>query len=79
MLKNPNIEICASGKDGRWLRVAAKAVRDDRREARQHMLDANPELKDMYSADDGICEVFYLKDAVGAFYTFGKNPETVRF
>ena len=38
MHANPRIEICAF-KDGTWLRIAAKAVKDDRREARKSMLD----------------------------------------
>ena len=39
-------------------------VEDDRREARQSMLDAYPPLQKMYSADDGNTEVLYFKNAV---------------
>ena len=60
--KNPKIEICAM-TDRKWIRVEAVAVEDDRTEARQKMLDAYPQLKNMYAADDGNCEVLYLKDA----------------
>ena len=35
---NPKVEICAF-KNGEWLRVAGELVEDDRREARQSMLD----------------------------------------
>ena len=55
---NPKVEICAF-KNGEWLRVAGELVEDDRREARQSMLDAYPSLQKMYSADDGNTEVFY--------------------
>ena len=55
---NPKVEICAF-KNGEWLRVAGELVEDDRREARQSMLDAYPSLQNMYSADDGNTEVFY--------------------
>ena len=41
---NPKVEICAF-KDGEWLRVAGELVEDDRREARQSMLDAYPSLQ----------------------------------
>jgi uncharacterized pyridoxamine 5'-phosphate oxidase family protein len=75
---NPNAEICAF-KDGKWLRVAATLVEDDRREARQSMLDAYPSLQGMYSADDGNTEVFYLKDATATFSSFTDAPETVTF
>ena len=41
--------------------IAGELVEDDRREARQSMLDDYPGLKKMYSADDGNTEVFYFK------------------
>lgn len=79
MQKNPKIEICAVGKDGSWIRISAIAVRDDRIEARQHMLDNNPVLKKMYAADDGNCEVLYLKDATATIYSFTEKPKTIKF
>ena len=75
---NPKVEICAF-KDGEWLRVAGELVEDDRREARQSMLDAYPSLQNMYSADDGNTEVFYFKNAVATFSSFTYEPEEVRF
>ena len=75
---NPKFEICAF-KDGTWLRVSGILVEDDRREARQAMLDAYPELKNMYSADDGNTEAFYIKDATATFYSFTGAPETITF
>ena len=76
--KNPKAEICAF-KNGEWLRVAGELVEDDRREARQSMLDAYPSLQKMYSADDGNTEVFYFKDATATFSSFTAAPETVKF
>ena len=75
---NPKVEICAF-KNGEWLRVAGTLVEDDRREAKQAMLDAYPSLQKMYSADDGNTEVFYFKDAVATFSSFTKEPETEKF
>ncbi|MBO4310212.1 MAG: pyridoxamine 5'-phosphate oxidase family protein [Lachnospiraceae bacterium] len=75
---NPKVEICAF-KDGVWLRVAGELYEDDRREARQSMLDAYPELKGMYSADDGNTEAFYFKSAKATFSSFTGAPETVEF
>ena len=75
---NPKFELCAF-KDGEWLRVAGELVEDDRREARQSMLDAYPSLQGMYSADDGNTEVFYVKNAKATFSSFTKAPETVEF
>jgi uncharacterized pyridoxamine 5'-phosphate oxidase family protein len=75
---NPKAEICAF-KDGDWLRVACELKEDDRREARQAMLDAYPSLQGMYSADDGNTEVFYMENATATFSSFTKAPEVVKF
>ena len=73
---NPKVEICAF-KDGTWLRIAGTLIEDDRLEAKESMLDAYPELKSMYAADDGNTEVFYFKDAVATFASFTAAPETI--
>jgi uncharacterized pyridoxamine 5'-phosphate oxidase family protein len=75
---NPNIEICAFDGD-RWIRVSGAAVSDDRREAKQHMLDAYPMLKDRYSADDGNTQVLYLKDASATISSFAGEPKVIKF
>ena len=54
-------------------------IEDDRREARQSMLDAYPSLQNMYSADDGNTEVFYLKNATATFSSFTHEPKVVKF
>ena len=76
--RNPNIEICGM-KDGKWIRVEAVAVEDDRIEAKQHMLDSFPELKHMYKADDDNTQVFYLKDATATISSFGDEPRVIKF
>ena len=78
MHKNPRVEICAF-KDGRWLRIAADAKEDDRREARKSMLDAYPELRDMYDEDDGNTEVFFLENATAVFSSFTEPEESITF
>ena len=75
---NPKVEICAF-KDGRWLRVSGKLIRDDRVEAKAHMLDAHPSLKSMYSAEDDNTEVLYFEDATATFSSFTDAPKTVTF
>ena len=75
---NPKVEICAFS-EGQWLRIAGELVEDDRREARQSMLDAYPSLQGMYSADDGNTEVFYFKNATATFSSFTAAPETINF
>lgn len=75
---NPRCEICAF-MNGRWLRVAAELVEDDRVEAKKSMLDAYPNLRGMYNENDDNTQVFYLKNAVATFSAFGAAPETYEF
>jgi uncharacterized pyridoxamine 5'-phosphate oxidase family protein len=75
---NRKIEICAFDGE-KWIRVQALAVEDGRREAKQHMLDAYPMLKDRYQADDNNTQVLYLKDGAATISEFAKEPRTIRF
>lgn len=75
---NPRLELCAM-LDGRWLRLEASAVEDDDREARVSMLEAYPELKALYSPDDGNAEVWYLRNAAATVYSFTEAPELHKF
>ena len=75
---NPKAEICAF--DGqKWLRVACTLVRDERLEAKTHMLDNYPMLKKMYDAADDNTEVLYMKDAAATFSSFTAAPRTIKF
>ncbi|MPM93543.1 hypothetical protein SDC9_140682 [bioreactor metagenome] len=78
MIANPRIEICGMA-DGKWIRIETVAVEDDRLQARQHMLDAYPSLHGMYQADDGNCQVFYLKDAKATISSFTEAPKVIQF
>jgi len=78
MQANPRIEICAFNA-GQWLRISATAVRDDRIEAKQHMLAAYPSLQEKYKADDDNTEVLYLKDVTATFESFTSEPHVIRF
>lgn len=75
---NPRLELCAM-LDGRWLRLEASAVEDDDREARVSMLEAYPELKALYSPDDGNTEVWYLRNAAATVYSFTEAQELHKF
>jgi uncharacterized pyridoxamine 5'-phosphate oxidase family protein len=77
---NPKVEISAfDGGSGAWIRVQALAVRDDRREAKKHMLDAYPDLRGRYSEDDPNTEVLYLKDGVATISSFAGAPKVIKF
>jgi uncharacterized pyridoxamine 5'-phosphate oxidase family protein len=75
---NPKIEICAF-TEGSWIRVQANATEDPRREAKVHMLEAYPSLKDRYSADDDNTLVLALKDGVATISSFGGEPKVIKF
>ena len=78
ILANPNVEICAF-KDGKWIRVSGKLVRDDRVEAKKHMLDSYPSLQNMYSAEDDNTEVLYFEDAIATISSFTEEPKVIKF
>ncbi len=75
---NPKAELCAF-KDGTWLRVCGELVDDDRLEPKVHMLESYPELKAMYSPDDGNTQVLYFKNATAVFSSFTAPPRTLTF
>lgn len=75
---NPKVEICAF-MDGKWIRVAGTLVRDDRVEPKAHMLEAYPNLKAMYSAEDDNTEVLYFENAVATISSFTEAPKVIKF
>ena len=80
MLNHPKIEICAyDAASGVWLRIAAKVVPDERREAKVFMLEEYPSLKSMYSPDDDNTLVLYLTEATATFYSFAGEPREIKF
>ena len=77
--KNPKVEVSAMNDKGQWIRLTATLVRDERRAAKTAMLEANPDLRRMYSEDDGIMEVLYFEKATAAICSFTSAPEIYNF
>lgn len=75
---NPKAEICAF-QGNKWLRLAGELVNDDSREVKAAMLEKMPELKGMYSPDDGNMQVLYFRNATATFTSFGSAPEVITF
>jgi len=65
-----------TGASGSAFRLA---VEDDRIEAKVSMLEAYPNLKNMYSATDNSTQVLYLKDTVATIASFASPPKVIRF
>ena len=78
MKQNPRVEICGMS-EGKWIRLAAEAVLDERLEAQESMLEAHPSLRSMYQPGDGNTEVFYLKNATAKICTFTAAPKIIQF
>ena len=75
MLKNPKVEMSGT-IGGQWIRVTGEVKEDTHREARVAMLDANPSLSGMYSADDGLMTVFYFTSGTATICSFTEEPKT---
>lgn len=75
---NPKAEICAFHQ-GAWVRIAGELVEDDRVEAKKSMLDAYPNLRNMYDENDGNTQVLYFRNATATFSSFTSEPETITF
>lgn len=78
MLAAPRVEICAFD-GGRWLRIAAKAVEVPETAAQEHMLEAYPDLRAMYTPGDGNTMIFALTEAAATFSSFTEPSRTVTF
>ena len=78
ILANPKVEISASHQ-GTWIRIAGELVEDNSIEAKRAMLDAYPNLRNMYDENDSNTQVFYFKNAVATFSSFTVAPEIVEF
>ena len=74
---NNNVEVCAF-KDGKWIRISGKLIRDDRVEAKKDMLDNYPNLRSMYNENDDNTEVLYFKDATATISSFTEEPKIIR-
>jgi len=75
---NPKVELSAFDGEA-WIRVAATLVEDNRAEAQESLLEAYPNLRNMYAVNDGNNIVYYLKDATAVFSSFSGEPRVVRF
>ena len=57
-----------------FIRMTAKAVFDNNNDAKQIMLSENNSLTQLYKADDGFFEVYYLDNIDAYLYAKGQEP-----
>lgn len=79
LVANPNFELSATKANGaEWIRVSGKLVNDDDVVMKQYILDQNPELKQLYQADDNMA-VMYITDGEARFFSFSEPERRVKF
>lgn len=77
--KNPNFEVSATKANGaEWIRVSGKLVNDDDVVMKQYLLDQNPELKQLYQADDNMAAM-YITEGEARFFSFSEPERRVKF
>lgn len=80
MIENPKFEITTVKPSGtEWIRISGELVNDDSREAKVYILDQNPGLKSMYSADDDNTAVLYIKNGVAKLSSFTASEKEIKF
>lgn len=78
IMNNPKIELCGMSKDGKWIRVSAVAVVDDRIEAQENMLKDPTGPSQLYTAGDGKFVVFRLENVKCMKYNFYSAPQEIK-
>lgn len=78
MKATPKVELSGMA-DGKWIRVTAEAVLDERIAPQEHMLAAYPMLQAMYQPGDGNTEVYWLKNATAQICSFTEPTKTIQF
>ena len=77
MKANPKVEFCAVvGTD--TLRITGSVEFITTPEAKRKALDAMPELKNLYSVDDGVFEIFALSEGIAVFVTMQGEKKAVK-
>lgn len=76
---NPKIEISTASKTGEWLRLKGKAVFNTTPQIKQVALDVVPILKNVYSVEDSLFELFYIEDAEATLKDMKGVAKTITF
>ncbi len=79
IIANGKVGLCAM-KGDEWIRVSGTLVADDRVEAGEAMLDAYPNLRNMYTTgENGNSVVYYFKNVTAVISSFSHTPEVINF
>ena len=78
MKANPKVELSGMA-EGKWIRITAEAVLDERIAPQEHMLAAYPSLQAMYQPGDGNTEVYWLRNATAQICSFTEPAKIIQF
>ena len=78
MKANPKVELSGMA-EGKWIRITAEAVLDERIAPQEHMLAAYPSLQAMYQPGDGNTEVYWLRNATAQICSFTEPAKIMQF
>ncbi len=80
LVANPYFEISATSPEKRWIRLKGKAVFATTPVVKAKALEINPRLKNMYSVEDQLFELFYIEGGEATFATMmDGETKTVKF
>ncbi len=78
IMANPKVELSAM-KGGDWIRLCGTLMLDEDVDAQESMLDAYPNLRNMYTTGpNGNTAVFYFTDATATISSFTHEPEVIK-
>ncbi len=71
--------MCCAFHQGTWVRIAGELIEDNRGEARKFILDAYPNLRNMYDGNDGSTQALYFsillfRSPTGSYQVLRKPP-----
>lgn len=73
---NPNFEVSATDKEGRWIRLSGKAVFENNIDVKKKAFEIMPNLAYIYQTPDNpIFEVFYIAEGEAILYSFSGEPK----
>jgi len=75
---NPYFEVSTTSPDRRWIRLRGKAVFNSTPAVKAKALEVTPALKNLYSVEDSIFEVFYIEEGEATFCSMKGESKTIK-
>lgn len=79
MMANPSVALCMICRDGKWIRMEAKAVDVTTEETQQKMLEQNADLAGLYAVNDGNFAIICLQEGLAEIHNHEEIEELVKF